>query len=299
MKPLSKPTFFEMHEDFDLSLDSLWYTKNPPAFPVPSMKAKGDCTSTYTWSWEQDFTGTRKILICAVRWTDTLATTKVRVAWKDSNPRGTVETQQIHIQPPAPLSERDLLDAHKAYGQNIATWAEAVVGTTVGDGECWTLIHQALLNLADTYRQFGKEASRISQGRNHGHCILILEASSLGSNTGLFQLADVRPGDILEMKSAHFKIIEEAPAIREVKQEEWGRWQKGPREKNIRLAHHTAVVTRVDGDVITVVEQNGSVPMAVGFESYNLEQMVRGEMKIFRVIGESWCDNLEATWDED
>ena len=288
-----------MPQDFELNLNSLWYSKNPPAFPVPSMKAKGPCTSTYTWSWEQDFAGTRKTLICAVRWIDTLATTKVRVTWKDSDPRGTVETKQIHIPPPAPLSEKDLLDASKAYGQNVAAWAEAVVGTTVGDGECWTLIHRALLDLADTYRQYGKEAPRISQGRNHGRCILTLEATGPGSNTGLLQLANVRPGDIVEMKSAHFKIIEEAPDVYETKDNEWGRWRKGPREKNIRMAHHTALGARVDGDIVTVVEQNGSVPMGVGRESYDLEQMVRGEMKFFRVIGESWCGNLEATWDED
>ncbi|MCJ1271396.1 hypothetical protein MMC22_011296 [Lobaria immixta] len=288
-----------MPQDFDLNLNSLWYSKTPPAFPVSSMKAKGPCTSTYSWSWEQDFSGTRKILICAVRWTDTLATTKVRVTWKDSDPRGTVETQQMHIPPPAPLSENDLIAAHETYGQNIATWAEAVVGTTVGDGQCWTLIYQALLDLADTYRQYGKEAPRISQGRNHGHCILTLAAPTPGSNTGLLQLADVRPGDILEMRSAHFRIIEEAPAVPDVTQQEWGGWRKGPREKNIRLAHHTAIVARLDGDVANVVEQNGSIPMGVGLASYHLEQMVRGEIEIFRVIGESWCGNLEATWDED
>ena len=288
-----------MPQDFELNLNSLWYSKIPPAFPVPSMKAKGPCTSTYTWSWEQDFTGTKKILICAVRWTDTLATTKVRVSWKDSDPRGTVETQQIHIPPPAPLSEKDLLDAHKAYGQNLVTWAEAVVGTTVGDGECWTLIHRALLDLADTYRQYGKEAPRISQGRNHGHCILTLSAPTPGSNTGLLQLADVRRGDIVEMESAHFQIISEAgpAAAPEATQDEWGPWQKkGRQEKNIRMAHHTAIVVSVDGDLVTVVEQNGSVPMSVGIETYNLAQMVRGKMELFRVIGERRCGDLEATW---
>ena len=286
-----------MPQDFDLNLNSLWYSKNPPAFPVPSMKAKGPCTSTYTWSWEQDFTDTRKLLICAVRWTDTLATTKVRVTWNDSDPRRTVETQQIHIPPPAPLSENELLDASKAYGQNVAAWAEAAVGMTVGDGECWTLIHRALLDLADTYRQHGKEAPRISQGRNHGHLILTLDATSAGSNTGLLQLADVRRGDILEMKSAHFRI--QGPDAGAAKQEEWGRWRKGSRETNIRMAHHTAIVARVDGDIVTVVEQNGRVPMGVALESYDLAQMVSGEMEVFRVIGERWGGDLEATWDDE
>lgn len=296
-----------MPQDFDLNLTSLWYTRNPPAFPVPSMTAKGPCISTYTWSWEQDFTGTRKILICAVRWTDTLATTRVRVAWQDSDPRGTVKTEQKHMPAPTPLTEKDLVDAHEAYGQNVAAWASAAVGSTVGDGECWTLIHHALQDLADTYRQHGKEAPRIPQGRNYGQGILTLSASTPGSNTGLLQLADVRAGDIVEMTSAHFKTIEhDGPAVvpepeAPQQQEQWGKWQKqGPREKNIRMAHHSAIVHRVDGDVMTVVEQNGSVALGVGVESYNVAQMVRGQMEIFRVVGEGsgWGGGgLEAIWD--
>ena len=46
-----------MAKDFDLDLGSLWFTKNLPNFPVPSMKAKGPTTSTYAWSFESDFVG--------------------------------------------------------------------------------------------------------------------------------------------------------------------------------------------------------------------------------------------------
>ncbi|MCJ1468542.1 hypothetical protein MMC07_007171 [Pseudocyphellaria aurata] len=271
-----------MPQDFDLNLTSLWYTKNPPAFPVPSMTAKGPCVSTYTWSWEQDFTGTRKTLICAVRWTDTLAVTRVHVRWHDSDPLGTVESNQMHIPPPAPPSEQDLLDAHQAYGANVAAWAAAAVGSTVGDGECWTLIHTALLDLADTYRRHGQEPPRIPQGRDHGHRILALDAAAPGSCAGLLHLADVRAGDILEIKSAHFRIVEDAPppsaptppsAPAPAPAPGTEQWKQGPREKNIRMTHHSAIISRVSGDVISVIEQNGSVPLGVGLESYNLAQM--------------------------
>ncbi|KAL8778655.1 MAG: hypothetical protein Q9213_007303, partial [Squamulea squamosa] len=199
-------------KDFDLALSTKWFTKEPPAFPIPSMKALGPCTSTYSWTWEQDFTDTTKTLICAVLWTDTKAITKVRVTWKRSDPMGTVKAEQKHYPAPPPLSEEDLEKAHKLYGDNIAVWAEEAVGTTVGDGECWTLIQRALVDLAETYRQYGKEPPLLSQGRTHGHQILTLTAPSIGSNSGLLQLADVRRGDILELKSAHFQIItEEAP----------------------------------------------------------------------------------------
>ncbi|KAI4248820.1 MAG: hypothetical protein L6R40_000831 [Gallowayella cf. fulva] len=165
-------------KDFDLALHTKWFTKEPPSFPLPSMKALGPCTSTWSWTYEQDFSDTTKILICAVLWTDTKAITKVRVTWKRSDPLGTVVAEQKHYPPPPPLSDEDLVKAHNLYGENIALWAEEAVGTTVGDGECWTLIQKALADLADTYRQFGKEPPLLSQGRTHGHPILTLTAPS-------------------------------------------------------------------------------------------------------------------------
>ncbi|KAL9598093.1 MAG: hypothetical protein Q9219_004724 [cf. Caloplaca sp. 3 TL-2023] len=288
---MSKP------QDFDLALGTKWFTKQPPAFPLPSMQALGPCTSTYTWLWEQDFADTTKILICAVRWTDTKAITKIRVKWKQSDPLGTAVAEQKHYPSPPPLSEEELDAAHKLYGANIATWAESTVGTTVGDGECWTLIQRALIDLADTYRQYGKEPPLISQGRSHGYPILTLTAPAAGSNAGLLQLADVRRGDIVELKSAHFHIVtEEAP---KKVPGQWGKWQKGAGEKNVRLSHHTAVIVGVEGDVVKVVEQNGCVVGGVGEERYDLGEMRRGEVEVFRVVGEKWVGGLVADWDDD
>ncbi|KAL9627745.1 MAG: hypothetical protein Q9204_006359, partial [Flavoplaca sp. TL-2023a] len=265
--------------DFDLALSTKWFAKEPPAFPLPSMKALGPCTSTYGWTWEQDFSDTTKTLICAVLWTDTKAMTKVRVTWRRSDPLGTVKAEQKHYRASPPPSEENLDKAHKLYGENIAAWAEDTIGTTVGDGECWTLIQRALMDIADTYRQYGKEPPLLSQGRTHGHPILNITMPSVGSNTGLLQLADVRRGDILELKSAHFHIItEEAP---KKMPGQWGKWQKGAGEKNIRLSHHTAIVVGVEGDAVRVVEQNGSVPGGVGVERYDLGDtgMKRGEVE--------------------
>lgn len=285
-------------QDFDLALHTRWFTKEPPAFPLPCMKALGPCTSTYNWFWEQNFTDTTKTLICAVRWTDTKAVTKIRVKWKRSNPLGTVTAEQKHYPAPAPLSDEDLDKAHRLYGANIATWAEETVGTTVGDGECWTLIHRALLDLADTYRQYGKEPPLVSQGRSHGYPILSLTAPTLGSNSGLLQLADVRRGDIVELKSAHFQFVKEEKP--EKVKGEWGKWQKGAGEKNIRLSHHTAVIKGVDRDAIIVVEQNGSVQGGVGVERYDLcGAMKSGHVEVYRVVGEGWEGALVANWEGD
>ncbi|MCJ1249121.1 hypothetical protein MMC30_006344 [Trapelia coarctata] len=281
-----------MAKDFDLDLRSLWYSKLPPVFPVPSTKAKGPCSSTYSYSWDYEFDGIKKELVAACRWTEDMSTTKVRVTWKDKDPIHNVKAEQKHIPPPAPLSEEELDLAHKNYGQNIATWCESSAGT-VGGGECWTLVEHALQDLAETYRKHGKEPPLISQGRSHGSCILALTAGASGSNKGLLQLADVRRGDILEMRAAHFRAVGEAT----VERVEWGKWQKGAGEKNVRLAHHTAVITGVEGDVINVIEQNGAVPLTVSEDKYNLTEMIRGEVNIYRVVGEKWLPPLDANWD--
>ncbi|KAL8946805.1 MAG: hypothetical protein Q9222_006843, partial [Ikaeria aurantiellina] len=218
-------------KDFDLALHTKWYTKTPPAFPVPSMKALGPCTSTYSWTWEQDFADTTKTLTCAVRITDTKSVTKVRITYKASNPSATVTAEQKHYPPPPPLSDADLLQASTLYGSNIASWAEATIGTTVGDGECWTLVQTALLDLASTYSKHGLEPPLLSQGRSHGYPILTLLAPDEGTpadaNAGLLALADVRRGDVIELSNAHFQsITEPAPLPRKEKGKEYGKWVK-------------------------------------------------------------------------
>ena len=136
----------------------------------------------------------------------------------------------------------------------------------------------------------------LSQGRTHGSCILALEASDPGSVKGMLQLADVREGDILEMKSAHFRTVVQKPEV--AVGEQWGKWVKGEGEKNVRLGHHTAVLVGVEGDCMCVVEQNGVVEGGVGEVRYDLGEMIRGDVKVYRVVGEGWCGPLEASWEE-
>ena len=297
-------TNMALDPDFDLALSTLWYTSSPPKFPLPSMLAYGPCTSTYTWSMEQSFTGVSKTLICAVLFTANHTTTKVRLTFNPTEPAENVVVEQKHYPPPEQPTPQDLDTAWKLYGANIAQWCEQSVGTTVGDGECWTLIHTALRDLSDTYAKAGVELPFISQGRTHGHRILSFSAPTVGSNCGLLQLADVRPGDILELASAHFHTVEASPDVDasappEFKQGEYvSQWKRGPREKNVRLAHHTAVIVGVEGDVVRVVEQNGRVAGGVAEEKYDVGGgMEKGVVEVWRIVGQRWMKGLNAEWD--
>ncbi|KAG7010034.1 hypothetical protein G7Y79_00001g003060 [Physcia stellaris] len=286
--------------DFDLALSTIWFTKTPPALP-PAIRAAGTTAHTYSWTTEQSYKGISKTLIVAIRFTDTLATTKLLLSWESSNPASTVKAQQKHYPAPSALSEEDLLKASKTYGENIAKWAEDSVGTRVGDGECWTLIHNALSDIADTYRTVGQVPPLVSQGRTHGVMILSVSGASPGSNGGMLQLADVRRGDILELNGAHFRILEAAGDMQKPMFKPGSMVSepiKGGGERNIRMARHTAIVVGVDGDTVKVVEQNGSTVGGVGAERYGLDTMQGGEMQIWRVVGETYLGALEAVWED-
>lgn len=287
-------------KEFDLALSTLWFTKNPPSLP-PAIRAAGTTTHTYSWMTEQSYKSMTKTLIVAIRFTDTLAITKLLLCWDTSNPASSVKAQQKHYPPPAALSEEDILKASKTYGENIAKWAEDSVGTRVGDGECWTLIHSALSDIADTYRTVGQVPPLVSQGRTHGAMILSVTGSSPGSNEGMLQLADVRRGDILELNSAHFKILESMGDVQKPVFKPGSMVSepiKGGGERNIRMARHTAIVVGILGDAVKVVEQNGSTIGGVGVEKYDLNTMEAGEMQIWRVVGETYLGALEAVWDD-
>lgn len=287
-------------QDFDLSLSTLWYTTRPPVFPIPSIALHGTNTHTYSWSSSKSYLGVSQTLIVAVRFVDTKRTTKIRLTWEESNPLSTVKAQQKHIPPPADPSEEDLVKASRMYGENIASWAEESVHDRVGDGECWTFTHAALSDIAETMRCVGQTPPLLSIGRSHGHLILSLTAGTAGSNSGLLQVADVRRGDILELKGAQFHIMESAAEVKPVfkKGSMVSEPIQGAREEIISMDKHTAVVVEVEGDRVHVVEQNGAVRKGVGRRVYGLEEMRAGEMLFWRVLGEGYMKPLEPVWED-
>ena len=162
----------------------------------------------------------------------------------------------------------------------------------------------ALQDLAAAYIEAGLDPPLISQGRSHGHKILSFSSPTVGSNSGLLQLADVRRGDILELASAHFHSEEENPDNGDMPKFKPGEMVSevkiGPRTKDIRLGHHSAVIVGVEGNVVMVVEQNGSVEGGVGQERYDLcgEGMVKGKVEVWRVVGQGRGLELNAEWED-
>ncbi len=266
-----------MPQVIDLGLQTLWFTKSPPAFPSAINGGTRECTTSWSHPWQQDYMKTQESLVIVVRWLDDLSTTKFRITWTEPDPKGTVEAQQQHCPPPAPLSEEQLERTRQRYGERIARYCERRVGTQVGNGDCWTLAHRALQHVAADSSNRNEEPVMVSQRNIHGYCIFTHCAPSPGSNKGLLQLAEVARGDITQIKSAHFKHVDydASTGLRS--------------EKHIRLEAHTAIIVEVDGDILKVLEQNTQFGKRIGEEDYALDDIIRGELRVYRAVGEQWC----------
>jgi hypothetical protein len=91
--------------------------------------------------------------------------------------------------------------------------------------------------------------------------------------------AGVARGDILQLRTAHFKA------------------KDGMSEKWAGAPDHTAVVVGVEPNgAVRVVEQNVGGVKRVREGSYDMSELVRGEARIFRAVGESWAGKLEPRW---
>ncbi|KAI9774749.1 MAG: hypothetical protein M1835_005988 [Candelina submexicana] len=273
-----------MSRDIDLDLQSLWFARSPPALPSAIKDSTRGCTTTWSHAWQEDYSKTEKTLVAVVRWLDDLSATKIQIIWIDSDPEGTVEARQQHYPPPAPMGEEQLEHARECYGERIARYCERRVGTQVGNGDCWVLAQRALQHVAADCSNRNEEPVMVSQRDIHGYCILTHCAPSPGSSKGMLKLAGVARGDIIQIKSAQFKHVDfdASTGLRS--------------ERNIRLAAHTAVIYEVDGDVLRVLEQNTQFGRRVGEEDYVLKDMLRGELKIFRAVGEQWCPPIDPVW---
>jgi hypothetical protein len=155
------------------------------------------------------------------------------------------------------------------------------MGKQVGNGECWTLAHEALKAVAANCTSYSTEPCMPSQSYIHGALIYsFIPASSPypSPRGGIFE-AGVARGDIIQVYKGIFTS------------------KDGRRQKFAGDPDHTAVVTSVETNgVLRVVQSNTGGSKNVQEGSYDMEELVKGEVRIFRAVGESWLGNLDPTW---
>ncbi|KAG0652203.1 altered inheritance [Hyphodiscus hymeniophilus] len=268
-------------EDLDLDLKSLWFTKQPVAFPPASInRLPGSRTYASSSGWSS--TGVRKTytFIGAIRDTTTLGTTIVRLTWDGSNPGVTVKAQQRHVPPPRKLSRSELEAYRDQYSDAVAAWSESQIGRQVGNGECWTLANNALIAVGGQCSSRGQVPCMPSQSYTHGHIVysFIPAKSPYPEPRGGLLEAGIARGDIIQLLSAHFKSPDGGQ-----------KWAGAP--------DHTAVITGVGpNEVLRVVESNAGGVKTVQKGEYNMKEMVKGEVRIFRAVGTDWAGELDPKW---
>ena len=151
----------------------------------------------------------------------------------------------------------------------------------VGDGECWTLANESLKAVASSCSSRGQEPCMSSQSLLHGYLIysFIPAASPYPEPRGGILAAGVARGDIVQLLTANFKA------------------KNGMSEKWAGAPDHTAVVVAVQSDgVLRVLEQNVGDVKKVQHGSYDMSELVKGEVRIFRAVGETWVGRLDPSW---
>jgi hypothetical protein len=152
------------------------------------------------------------------------------------------------------------------------------MGSQVGNGECWTLAHDALVAVAEKCSFRGQDPCMASQGLIHGYLIYsYIPSPSKPEPQGKVRDAGVARGDIIQLLKAHFKYAGGEA------------WAGDP--------DHTAVITGVEPNgVVRVVQQNVAGKKRVESGKYDMSQMVSGEVRIFRAVGENWIGKLDPKW---
>jgi hypothetical protein len=205
-----------------------------------------------------------------VLWTLNLSSTKIKLTWDGSAPAETVTAHQRHFTPPQPLTAAEL-EQLVPKGREIVAWCEERHGTQVGDGECWTLAHQATTATSGIME---------SQQTSHGACIFSHHAPGQAEEAGV----DIRAGDIMQFWKAEWTF-------------ERGGWKKAGDPD------HTAVVVGATRDsngswVCQVLEQNVGNAKHVQQGEYVIgtnSGMHGGAVRVFRPVWEGMV-NLDTEW---
>jgi hypothetical protein len=155
------------------------------------------------------------------------------------------------------------------------------MGQQVGNGECWTLANDALVAIGAQCASRGQEPCMPSQSYTHGHLIYLFvpTTSPYPEPRGGVSESGVARGDVIQLLSAHFQSAD------------------GRSQKWAGAPDHTAVITGVDRNgVLKVVEQNIGGVKKVRTGEYEMSELKKGEVRIFRAVGESWVGKLDPTW---
>ncbi|KAI0971397.1 hypothetical protein F4678DRAFT_432745 [Xylaria arbuscula] len=247
-----------MANEIDLSSHTQWWLSRhgvPPAF-----QGRKDI---YTESSESISTEdgrkfvTKEVSILFQDYSQTIIT----VRYDPKDPSET-ELDQRHETPPRTLRQDELEEAYERFGRRLSHAVASKKDSVVGDGTPHALVHELLQPLKEALLPIGTRA--------YG---ALVYANLANAATQLND--EIRPGDILSIRNAKFQ------------------GKHGPMHAKYTMEvgkpDHVAIVAEWDGTKKKVrAWEQGRENKKVKQESYKLEDLRSGEVKIWRVMPRTW-----------
>lgn len=244
--------------DVDLGKHSFWWTQArgiPPVF-----QGRKDILYEIKESNSQEgatTVATKELFVLFQDYSQTIITAQFAA----DNPAD-VQLEQRHEPPPSRVRQDQLEDAHEQFGRRIFEAVTSKRETVVGDGTPQGLVQELLKPFADALRPVGT--------RGYGAIVY----GNL-ANASTQQNDEIRPGDIITLRNAKFQ------------------GKHGPMHAKYSMdvgkPDHVGVVAEWDGTKKKVrAWEQGRESKKVKLESFKLDDLRSGEVKIWRVMPRSW-----------
>jgi hypothetical protein len=245
--------------DVDLAPSSFWWTQpkgTPPIFQGRKDVLYESEESTTTKRGGKTMV-TKDLYVLFQDYSQTVITAQF-----DAQNPSDVKLEQRHEQPPARLRQDQLEQAHEQFGRRISDAVTAKKETVVGDGTPQGLIQELLKPFADALLPVGTRA--------YGAVVY----GNL-ANASTQQNDEIRPGDIITLRNTKFQ------------------GKHGPMHQKysteVGKPDHVGIVAEWDGTKKKVrAWEQGRESKKVKLESFKLDDLRSGEVKIWRVMPRSW-----------
>ncbi|KAI5920219.1 hypothetical protein F4810DRAFT_446214 [Camillea tinctor] len=248
-----------MANDVDLASHTQWW-RSPNTLP-PVFQGRKDihfeCHESQSTTAEGQVLVTKEFCILFQDYSQTVIT----VLFDPQDPSN-IELEQRHEVPPRTLRQDELEEAYERFGRQIATAIAAKKDSVVGDGTPNALIFELLRPLSGALLPVGTRA--------YG---ALVYSNLANASTQLND--EIRSGDIISIRNAKFQ------------------GKHGPMHAKYTMEvgkpDHVAIVSEWDGTKKKVrAWEQGRESKKVKQESFKLDDLRSGEVKIWRVMPRSW-----------
>jgi hypothetical protein len=247
-----------MANEIDLASHSQWWLSRKAVPPV--LQGRRDI---YTESRESKSTEdgrkfvTKEVFVLFQDYSQTVISIR-----SDPKDPSQTELDQRHEPPPRSLRQDELESAYEKFGQRLAQSVASKKDSVVGDGSPHALIQELLRPLKQALLPVGTRA--------YG---ALVYANLANAATQLND--EIRPGDIMSIRNAKFQ------------------GKHGPMHAKYSMEvgkpDHVAIVAEWDGTKKKVrAWEQGRESKKVKQESFKLEDLRSGEVKIWRVMPRTW-----------